>query len=512
VAYFSKEWKSMLGYDESDVQNLGKAFFNLIHEDDKEKTKIALENHLKDPTNNTYEIEIRLKCKDNKYKWILSRGEAIFDSKSKPLRMIGSHVDIHHHKRVTEHIKKTNTILEHIASGAPAYDIYDEIALMYESRHEGMRCSLLELHEDRLLHGGAPSMPKEYCSAVHGLKNGPNVGSCGTSTYTGKRMLVENIDTHPNWNDIKQYALPHGMRCCWSEPIINSSGKVLGAFGMYYDYPALPNDEELEDLIAAAKLASIVMERDQAQKQLLKNEKLLFEQTKMVSIGEMMGNIAHQWRQPLSVISTASSGVLMYNALGKLDNETLEKEMQYINDNVQYLSKTIDDFKNFVKGDRVIQQIYLNDIIENCMNLIKGSIKTSDITIVTDIDESIVIDTYPNELLQCFINIFNNAKDALEDIETTRYFFIGIKKEENHAIVTFKDNAGGIPDDILPKIFDQYFTTKTQSHGTGLGLSMVQTIISEGLNGTIAAQNVSYTYDDKNYTGAEFTISLPFMP
>jgi len=155
-----------------------------------------------------------------------------------------------------------------MAIGRPASEIYDAIALMYESRHPGLRCSMLELHGNKLLHGGAPSMPAEYCEAVHGLENGPDVGSCSTSTYTGRRVLVENIETDPKWADIKHVALPHGMRCCWSEPIKNSFGDVLGAFGMYYDHPALPNEEESEDLESAARLAGIVMERDHAQRRI----------------------------------------------------------------------------------------------------------------------------------------------------------------------------------------------------------------------------------------------------
>ena len=155
-----------------------------------------------------------------------------------------------------------------IATGKPASEIYAEIALMYEERHPGMRCSMLELQDGKLMHGGAPSLPKEYCDAVHGLKNGPNVGSCGTSTYTGQRVLVENIETDPKWAKIRHVALPHGMRCCWSEPIKNSSGKVLGAFGMYYNHPALPNEEESNDLKSAARLAGIVMERNHTQKRI----------------------------------------------------------------------------------------------------------------------------------------------------------------------------------------------------------------------------------------------------
>ena len=165
-------------------------------------------------------------------------------------------------------VDQTGKILEMIAIGLPAGEIYEAIGLMYERRHPGMRCSMLELDGNTLIHGGAPSLPKEYCDAVNGLQNGPNVGSCGTSTYTGKRCLVENIETDPKWADIKQFALPHGMRCCWSEPIISSSGTVLGAFGMYYNHPALPNEEESADLVSAARLSSIVMERDQNQKRI----------------------------------------------------------------------------------------------------------------------------------------------------------------------------------------------------------------------------------------------------
>ncbi len=160
-------------------------------------------------------------------------------------------------------VRNNAEILEMIATGQSASDIYNAIALMYEARHQGLRCSLLELKGDKLKHGGAPSLPKEYCDAVNGLQIGPNVGSCGTSTYTGKRVLVENIETDPKWAEIKQAALPHGMRCCWSEPIKDSNGKVLGAFGMYYNHPALPNEDELSDLQSASRLASIIMERDQ---------------------------------------------------------------------------------------------------------------------------------------------------------------------------------------------------------------------------------------------------------
>jgi two-component system cell cycle sensor histidine kinase/response regulator CckA len=175
-------------------------------------------------------------------------------------------------RRSAQLLKGHAEVLEMIATGCSARSIYDAIALMYEARHPGLRCSLLELKDGRLMHGGAPSLPAEYCAAINGLKFGPSVGSCGTSTYTGERVLVESIATDPKWAKIKDAALPHGMRCCWSEPIKDCKGTVLGAFGMYYDHEALPNEAESADLTSAGRLAGIVMERDQREIALRQSE------------------------------------------------------------------------------------------------------------------------------------------------------------------------------------------------------------------------------------------------
>ena len=266
--YYSPRWKSMLGYEESELDNELNTWANLVQPDDKDRVLEKVQDYL-DGQADSFEVEMRMHHKDGHDVYVLSRAFLVIrESDGKPARLVGTHVDITERKLAEIFDNKNAEIFEMIAIGRSASDIYDAIALLYEARHPGMRCSMLELENNKLLHGGAPSLPKAYCDAVNGLENGPSVGSCGTSTYTGQRVLVENIETDPKWEKIKQYALPHGMRCCWSEPIKGSSGKVLGAFGMYYNHPALPNEAELHDLISAARLAGIVMERDQAQKRI----------------------------------------------------------------------------------------------------------------------------------------------------------------------------------------------------------------------------------------------------
>jgi signal transduction histidine kinase len=229
----------------------------------------------------------------------------------------------------------------------------------------------------------------------------------------------------------------------------------------------------------------------------------------MAAMGEMIGNIAHQWRQPLSVISTGATGILVKKQYDMLDDKYLESTCEAINSNAQYLSKTIDDFRNFIKGDRDKIKFSIKENINSFLNLVQGSIKTYDIQVITNI-EDLTIEGYANELIQCYLNIFNNSKDIFKEKpkDSVKLFFINIYQENDNLIIIFKDNAGGIPLDIIDKIFEPYFTTKHQSQGTGLGLHMTYKMITDGMNGTIEAYNSEYEYESSKYAGAVFKIVI----
>jgi len=238
-------------------------------------------------------------------------------------------------------------------------------------------------------------------------------------------------------------------------------------------------------------------------------ERKISEQSKLVSMGEMIGNIAHQWRQPLSVISTGITGMKVQKEFGLLEDDNFYKTCDTINENTQYLSKTIDDFRNFINGNRIKKIFNVSNNINSGLHLLEGTIKKNDISIVLNLNDDIKINGYENELTQCLLNIFNNAKDALLHIEEEKYIFISSSLKDNYVIISFKDNAGGIPNNVLPKIFEPYYTTKHKSQGTGLGLHMTYNLITSGMQGTIEAKNITYVYDEKEYTGAVFTITLP---
>jgi PAS domain S-box-containing protein len=254
------------------------------------------------------------------------------------------------------------------------------------------------------------------------------------------------------------------------------------------------------DIIRDGKLWRMITVQDLTD---IKNrEKSLLKSEKMASMGEMIGNIAHQWRQPLSVISTGATGLILHKQCGVLTDDTLEETCEMINQNAQYLSKTINDFTNFIKDDRKRRVFKLEDEVDSFISLVSGSIKNHNLTVITDIQKDIKVDGFQNELTQCIINIFNNAKDALNsNRKENKFIFISTSVENKKAIIKIKDNANGIPIDILPKIFDPYFTTKHKSQGTGLGLYMSRKIVVESLGGELRVMNTK--------VGAKFIIRLP---
>jgi len=239
-------------------------------------------------------------------------------------------------------------------------------------------------------------------------------------------------------------------------------------------------------------------------------EKLMAHQSKMASMGEMIENIAHQWRQPLSVISTSSSGLILQKKLHKISEEDEFKRLEMIVKTSQHLSDTITRFRDFFSQNK--DKVYCNikNICENTLDIIEIKFKNKNIDIITNLKD-VNLNTYDGELMQVIMNILTNAHDALEQVSSKKLIFIDTYSLNENAIIVIKDNAGGIPKDIIDKIFEPYFTTKFKSNGTGIGLYMSQEIISKNIGGVLAVKNEKICYENKEYTGAVFTITIPIV-
>ncbi|MEA3288721.1 MAG: ABC transporter substrate-binding protein [Campylobacterota bacterium] len=234
------------------------------------------------------------------------------------------------------------------------------------------------------------------------------------------------------------------------------------------------------------------------------NELKMLEQSKMVAMGDMIGNIAHQWRQPLSVISTIATGLLMKKEFNILDDEEFEKQLKLVNENTQYLSQTIDTFRDYIKEKKEYKEVVVQDRIKMALSIVEATLNNNYIKLTTNIDniEPIKLQLVVGELSEVLINIINNAKDIIieQEIEDG-WIKVELEKYDNKVVITIEDNGGGIPEDIKLKIFEPYFTTKHQSQGTGLGLHISYSIVKDSLNGNLYVENTK--------SGAKFFIELP---
>lgn len=231
----------------------------------------------------------------------------------------------------------------------------------------------------------------------------------------------------------------------------------------------------------------------------------MMEAEKMVQMGEMIGNIAHQWRQPLSLISTVVSGICVKKDFNQeISDKELIESMEKIDEYVQYLSDTINTFRDFIKEDKVLKSQTLQENIKSALDIVGPVINNVSIEFINRVDytNQIYVKIVSGELPQVIINLINNAKDVIliKKIEDG-WIKLDMYIEDDRAVITVEDNGGGIPEKVKPKIFDPYFTTKHQSQGTGLGLHMSYRIITESIHGKIYAQNTN--------NGAKFFVEIP---
>ena len=283
-------------------------------------------------------------------------------------------------------------------------------------------------------------------------------------------------------------------------PLINIKNEIIGILGIYID----------------------VTENRKITDELIQKDRLLSQQSKMAAMGEMLENIAHQWRQPLSFILTSATGIRLKSDYECLDTKFLKETLLSIENTIKHLSKTIDDFRDYFKSDKECKFFDVEKVVNNALSLVYGKLKNKSIDVVENI-LPVKGFGFENEFIQVLMNIFNNSIDELEKSELDKkLIFIDVKEIEicgskvssevaHCTCIELKiyDNAGGICENIIDKVFDAYFTTKGEDKGTGIGLYMSSEMIKKHMKGSITVNNRKYSYENNEYLGAEFTILIP---
>ena len=235
------------------------------------------------------------------------------------------------------------------------------------------------------------------------------------------------------------------------------------------------------------------------------------QEEKLLMLGAMFENIIHQFKQPLNAINAEATGLKFQKELGMMDDTTFEQSLDNIINRTHYLADTIDDFRDFLKEDRVKFHFKISESLRQIESIIEPLLKAKGIKVIKSFtNEDIECYGFGREFAQVVINILNNAKDAILANEVDpKIIYIAVVENDTTIGIDIYDNAGGIPDDILPRIFNPHFTTKEESGGTGIGLTMSKEIVEEHFKGSLLAKNTQFSFNENSYYGACFSIGLP---
>lgn len=309
-----------------------------------------------------------------------------------------------------------------------------------------------------------------------------------------------------------------GEMCFNSDEVVleNMSNMVFEEYGnvkgkpLYLEVHKAPFFDNTGRLLGTVGSGRDVTKEVKVQRELQLKEELMYQHSKMAMMGEMLENIIHQWKQPLSLISVMSSTAQMHNEIGiEVNNEEC---FANITKHILHLAETIDDFRDFFKHDKVQTLFNLSDIYKRTIDLLSAKIKKNDIVLIEDCEQFEMLG-YPREIIQVLMNLYANSFDEFETMSPLekKLIFTQITQDDENAVIRIKDNAGGIPLNIIDKVFESKFTTKSEDVGTGIGLYMSKEIITKHMNGSIVVVNEEYEYEGKSYKGALFTIILPIQ-
>lgn len=478
--FFSRQWKEMLGYSDEEIGNTLEEWRSRVHPDDLPGTMASLQNHIKGNTD-YYVNEHRLRNKAGGYLWVLDRGRASRDEKGKPYRMVGFHTDITSHRELEEGLRAFSQMLEErvtertlelrrqLSKFQLLFNGSKDGFFIHYLKGEGREDTLIEVNDAacQMLGQSREELADRSFSQLFQEEDREDlqafleqIKTQGSGIYRGRMKSTEGHAIHIELN-AQMFQLANGEACFSSA-------------------------RDITDRLS-------LEEKNQA------NEQMLIQQSRMAAMGEMIGAIAHQWKQPLNAISLAAGMIP-----DACDAEELKETEDIILNQVDFLSRTISEFRDFFRPNREKQVFLACESAAGLMKILGPVLQREGIEVRIHPHEHFSVFGRPNELQQVLLNIVVNARDAfVERGISGRQVQVYHENDSRTGTIRILDNAGGIQEDLLPdRLFQANVSTKGEK-GTGIGLSLARTIIEDRMGGTIRVRNAD--------AGAEFTISLPLV-
>jgi len=502
IEYISPMIEKLSGYPANDfVQNKIRSYASIIHPDDTDMvTKLvvdAVELH------QAYKIDYRIIDKDQQIHWVYEEGRALYSENGEALWLDGVIFDVTYRK-LNEKLDLGNLqVLDALSRGESLDEVLKTLVLNIENIWPGMICSVLLLDKEgrHLLNGAAPNLPDFYNEAINGVEIGPNVGSCGTAAYTGEACIIDDIETHPNWEQSVSLAQKAGLQACWSYPIFSSEKNVIGTFACYYKDTKIPNGDEIRTIQNATSIAGIAIQRHREAQAIIEAKEKAENASRAKS--EFLSHMSHELRTPLNAIMGFSQLTLIGD--GSASDKDYADEIYTAGEHLLSLVNDILDLSKIEqqKLDINPEQVSSDQIITECIKLVQETANSVGVSInyePSQSDHLLIADV--RRLKQILVNILTNAVKYNKDNGTVDIAVSEI--DMNRTRIFISDTGHGLTEEDIDLIFMPFERLNSHHHnidGAGIGLTIAKQLI-EKMGGKIGVSSIPNT-------GSTFWIELP---
>jgi len=502
--HLSEEWYRVYGFDPEAGVPTWEERLQRIHSEDRHIWEATIDRAISERSD--YEVEFRILLPSGAVRYIHTVGHPVMNASGDLVQFVGSSVDVTERRRAEALREGESRILEMIARDAPLEKTLENLVRVVESQFAGLLCSVLLLDEDgqHVRHGASPSLPEPYNAAIDGLSIGPKAGSCGTAMYRREPVVVTDILQDPLWEEYRAVAERHGLRACWSTPILQHSGKALGTFAMYYREPRSPSPAETRALKMATHLAGIAIERKHAREERERLRQLQAELAhinRVTTMGELTASLAHEVNQPIAAAVTDANTCLRWLTRNQPDLEEARQAASRIVKDATRAGEIVGRIRLvFKKGTPERALVDVNEVIREMIVLLHSEATRYSISVRAELEDLPPVMGDRVQLQQVLMNLMINGIDAMKDVDETRELVICSRQaEDGQLTISVSDTGVGLPQHQADKVFNAFFTTKP--HGTGMGLRISRSIV-ESHGGRLWAAHSSPH-------GASFHLTLP---